>query len=83
MREHIQAILMQRADELAGWSNRELVSLSDDTRFQPFLAYDSDYAFLMELTADEIQELAERGGYVIRMACPDGEEDWIMNDGSW
>ena len=36
MREHIQAILMQRADELAGWSNRELVSLSDDTRFNPF-----------------------------------------------
>ena len=83
MEEHIQAVLTSRVNDLACWSHSELVSLATDTRFRPVFAYacDRDYAFLMELTADEIHALAERGGYVIRLACPDGEEDYLVNDG--
>lgn len=73
-REYISVIRNRRTVELSSLSNNALVSLATDARFIPYFAYDSNYAYFMELTADQINEVAERGGYVIRLVFPDGDQ---------
>ena len=77
-REYISVIRERRTTELSLVSNDALISLATDTRFIPFFAYDSNYAFFIELTADQINKLAERGGYVIRLVFPEGDQPMDM-----
>lgn len=76
--EYLQDILNQRKSELTLLSKNELVPLSTDTRFYPFFALNADDAFFMELTANQINEVAERGGYVIRLVFPEGDQPMDM-----
>ena len=73
-REYTSVIRNRRTVELSSLSNNALISLATDTRFIPYFSYDSNYAFFMELTADQINEVAELGGYVIRLVFPDGDQ---------
>ena len=67
------AILDQRVQTLDGITGKERIPISTDNRFSPYFSSE-EYAFFMELTADEISNLAERGGYVIRLVFPDGDK---------
>ena len=78
--EYLLGIIEQRKNELAHWSANVLLPLSTDTRFKPIFALNANYGFFMELTADEINELAERGGYVIRLVFSDGDGEIIVPD---
>ena len=78
--EYLLGVLDQRINELTHLSENAPIPISTDTRFKPLFAFNADYAFFMELTADEINELAERGGYVIRLVFPDGDGEIIVLD---
>ena len=67
------AILDQRVQILDDITGKERISISDDTRFSAYFS-SAEYAFFMELTADEINALAECGGYIIRLVFPDGDK---------
>ena len=67
------AILDQRVQILDDITGKERIPISDDTRFFAYFS-SAEYAFFMELTADEINALAECGGYIIRLVFPDGDK---------
>ena len=60
------------------WSNQTPSPLSTDTRFYPIFARDPNHAFFMELTADEINELAKHDGYRIRLVFPGGDPVLVL-----
>lgn len=60
------------------WSNQTPIPLSTDTRFYPIFASDPNHAFFMDLTADEINELAKHDGYRIRLVFPGGDPVLVL-----
>lgn len=73
--EYAASLRNRRVTELSNFSDQELIPLLTDVRFYPFFAHDPNYAFFMELTADEIHELAKQGGFIIRLVFPDGDSE--------
>ena len=68
----------QRVQILKDINTCEVIPLYTDTRFYPFFSHDPNYAFFMELTAEEINSLADSGNYVIRLLFPDGDSTEIL-----
>lgn len=70
---YFDSLSAQRAQELQTVSSIAPISISTDSRFTPYFALNSNYAFFMTLTADEINALSNLTGYIIRLAHPDGD----------
>ena len=70
---YYNSLSAQRAQELQTVSSIAPISISTDSRFTPYFALNSNYAFFMTLTADEINALSNLTGYIIRLAHPDGD----------
>lgn len=73
--EYAALLRNRRVTELSNFSDQKMIPLLTDARFYPFFAHDSNYAFFMELTADEIHDLAKQGGFIIRLVFPDGDRE--------
>ena len=77
--EYAFLLLDQHVKELSDWSNRVLIPLATDSRFYPFFSPNPDYAFFMELTANEIHELAALN-YYVRLVYPGGDMEVVVPD---
>ena len=71
----------QRLKELSDWSKEALIPLTTDTKYEAFHSCDRNYAFFMKLTAEEINDLAERDGYFIRLVFPGGDKIVVTPEG--
>lgn len=80
LKEYSTPFIQQRVNKLAKWSDKELIPLTTDENFFIFSTIDSCYAFFMELTADEINDLAEQSGFVIRLVYPPGNNIEFVDD---
>ena len=76
---YFDSLCAQRAQELQTVSSIAPISISTDSRFTPYFASNSNYAFFMTLTSDEINALSNLTGYIIRLAYPNG--DGINSEG--
>lgn len=77
--EYAFLLLDQHVKELSDWSNSVLIPLATDSRFYPFFSPNPDYAFFMELTANEINELAALN-YYVRLVYPGGDMEVVVPD---
>ena len=78
--EYFSLFIDERLQAFHEWSNQTLIPLSTDTRFYPIFASDPNHAFFMDLTADEINELAKHDGYRIRLVFPGGDGEIVVPD---
>lgn len=66
--EHYGNIANMRLEYASKLSETSPVLISEDSNIFIYSAYKSQYAYFMDLTEDDINELAKRGGYVFRLA---------------
>ncbi len=71
--EYFSLFIDEQLNAFHEWSNQTPIPLSTDTKFYPLFALDPNHAFFMELTADEIDELAKHEGYRIRLVFLGGD----------
>ena len=72
-RAFVEKQFIQRAEKLKEITGKELISVATDDKYWGFYAED-EYAFVMELTAEEIKELDQCDCYFIRLRHPDGDD---------
>ena len=78
--EYFSLFIDEQLNAFHEWSNQTPIPLSTDTKFYPLFALDPNHAFFMELTADEIYELAKHEGYRIRLVFPGGDGEIVVPD---
>ena len=78
--EYFSLFIDEQLNAFHEWSNQTPIPLSTDTKFYPLFARDPNHAFFMELTADEIYELAKHDGYRIRLVFPGGDGEIVVPD---
>ena len=78
--EYFSLFIDEQLNAFHEWSNQTPIPLSTDTKFYPLFALNPNHAFFMELTADEIYELAKHEGYRIRLVFPGGDGEIVVPD---
>ena len=72
--EYLNRYLDQRVKKLKEITNKELIPISTDDKYWAFYT-DEEYAFLMELTAEEIDKLDKCDCFFMRLRHPDGDAE--------
>ncbi len=66
--EYYGEIANNRLEYASKLSETTPVPIADESGVFVYAAYKGEYAYYMDLSADDINELAEKGGYVFRLA---------------